>query len=100
MLTAAGFPVVGSVGNGSAALEAVLTLRPDAVLLDVQLPDCDGIALSDRLREIDHALTVLLISSRDAADYGPRLRASAAAGFIAKADLSPASVDAVLAAPW
>lgn len=44
MLTAAGFPVVGSVGGGGAALEAVLSLRPDAVLLDVQLPDGDGIA--------------------------------------------------------
>jgi len=42
LLSAAGFVVVGEVGNGADAVAASERLRPDAVLLDVQLPDLDG----------------------------------------------------------
>ena len=44
LLAAEGFDVVGTVADGSAVVEAVERLRPEVVLLDIQLPDLDGFA--------------------------------------------------------
>ena len=41
--------MVGEAGDGASALEAVARLRPEIVLLDVQLPDMDGFEVSRRL---------------------------------------------------
>lgn len=67
----AGFTVVGEAGDGRSAVDSVLALKPDLVLLDVMLPDGSGIELADRLLP-DTA--VLLVSSRSAEDLaiGPR----------------------------
>ncbi len=50
MLAAGGFDVVGDVATGAAALLAAAALKPDLVLLDVQLPDTDGFVVSRALR--------------------------------------------------
>ena len=49
LLEADGFEVVGEAADGSAALEAVRRLRPEVVLLDVQLPGTDGFEVAERL---------------------------------------------------
>src|SRR5262249_10216864 len=63
-------------------------LRPEVVLLDIRLPGVDGFAVAERLASSAHPPAVVLISSRDARSYGPRLARAAARGFISKADLS------------
>src|SRR5215813_14973534 len=84
LLEAEGFAVVGDAADGSAAVAEAARLRPDVVLLDIQLPDADGFAVAERLAALDLPLQVVLISSRDAADFGPRLAAARARGFLAK----------------
>jgi DNA-binding NarL/FixJ family response regulator len=96
LLEAEGFRVVGEAGDGAGAIEAVRRLRPDAVLLDVQLPDMTGFDLTARLARDGDAPAVVLVSSRDAADYGSLVGESGARGFIAKADVSGAAVHALL----
>jgi CheY-like chemotaxis protein len=49
LLQAEGFDVVGEAANGAAAVEAVAALRPEIVLLDIQLPDLDGLAVAEQL---------------------------------------------------
>ncbi|MEV6109652.1 response regulator [Streptomyces sp. NPDC051940] len=63
-----GFEVVGVAHTGADALRAVERLRPDLVLLDVYLPDMDGIAVLQRLRSGGHADTdvLMITASRDA----------------------------------
>jgi DNA-binding NarL/FixJ family response regulator len=97
MLEVEGFAVVGDAGDGSGALAEFERLRPDVVLLDVQLPDLDGFAVAERLATAPDPPIIVLISSRDAAAYGPRVDASAARGFIAKRELSGAAIAALVA---
>jgi DNA-binding NarL/FixJ family response regulator len=87
-LTAGGFDVVGEAADGAQALEAVRRLRPDVVLLDVQLPDSNGFEIAARLRSGSHRPEIVLTSSRDAAEFGGLIERSSALGFIPKAKLS------------
>jgi DNA-binding NarL/FixJ family response regulator len=96
LLEAEGFTVVGDAADGAAALAAALRLRPDVVLLDVQLPDVDGFAVAGRLAALREPPRVVLISSRDAVAYGPRLAAAPVCGFLAKRELSGASLAALV----
>jgi DNA-binding NarL/FixJ family response regulator len=66
------------------------------VLLDIQLPGLDGFAVAERLAATDDPPQVVLISSRDAAAYGPRLEQAPALGFLAKRELSGASLAALV----
>lgn len=95
LLEAAGYEVIGSCPDGHSALALLGKVRPDLVLLDVQLPDMDGFGLLHRLGgDVDVPL-VVLVSTREAADYGRRVERSDAAGFITKAELSAESLAAV-----
>jgi YesN/AraC family two-component response regulator len=71
LLQAEGLDVVGEAADGAGAVEAVVVLRPEIVLLDIHLPDLDGLAVAERLATIPNAPAVVPISSRDAATYAP-----------------------------
>lgn len=62
-----------------------------------QLPDIDGFALTARLDAVYEGTTIVLISTREAADYGGLIARSGAAGFISKAELSAQSLADVVA---
>ena len=96
LLEAEGFAVVGGVAGGAAALAAVERLRPEVVLLDVQLPDVDGFTVAEQLAAASHPPQIVFISSREATAYGPRLDAAPAQGFLAKRDLSGSSLAALV----
>ena len=81
-----GYAVVGEAGTGAEALASVDRLRPDVILLDVQLPDMTGFQVADRLAS--SAPLIVLISSRPASEYRQRLTTTSAAGFIPKEDLT------------
>jgi DNA-binding NarL/FixJ family response regulator len=95
LLEGAGYIVSGEAADAAEALAAVAASRPDAVLLDVQLPDRDGFAVAEALAYAGGP-AVVLISSRDADDYGRRVETSGARGFISKSKLSAAAFAAML----
>lgn len=89
--------VVGSADNGDKAVSLALELKPDVVLMDINMPVLDGIEAAARLREMVPATRVVLVSSFADAN---RARAQQAGAFaaIAKALGGDALVEAALAA--
>jgi DNA-binding NarL/FixJ family response regulator len=98
MLEAASYVVAGEAADGAGALRAASELAPDAILLDVQLPDTTGFEVSRALTDRDDPPAVVLVSSRDAADYGLNIRRCGARGFIQKAELTVARFTELVAA--
>lgn len=99
LLSQRGFRVVGEAASGWQALSEAARLRPAVVLLDVQLPDLDGFEVAHRLAAGSNPPAVVLISTREASDYGQRVRISGAIGFITKSSLSGDTLLAMLAVP-
>jgi CheY-like chemotaxis protein len=96
LLESEGYRVVGEAASGHEALAAVRLLRPDLVLLDVQLPDIDGFDVAERLLSTEHPPAVVLTSTRDSSDFGPLLSRSSARGFVPKPELSGRTLAALL----
>jgi len=96
VLEAEGFVVVGEAADGEEALRAVAELGPTLVLLDVQLPGIDGFEVAARLTAGEGAPAVILVSSRDASEYGELVEESGARGFLPKDELSGEKLTALL----
>jgi DNA-binding NarL/FixJ family response regulator len=96
LLEAEGFTVVGVAEDAAGALDAVARLRPQVVVLDIQLPDRDGFAVAELLAAAPDPPRVVLISSREASAYGRRLETVPSRGFIAKRELSGAALAALV----
>ena len=97
LLESEGFDVVGEAADGDAALREAAALRPGLVLLDIQLPGRDGFAVADELADGPSPPAVILISSRNADDFGDRIRLAPVLGFVAKSELSGEVIERLLA---
>lgn len=93
-----GYEVAGEAVSGEESLEMVAELRPDLVLMDINLPGIDGIEATQRITAEHPGVTVLVLSTYEAEEYEPRALAAGAAGFIGKSDLSPDVLAEVLPA--
>jgi DNA-binding NarL/FixJ family response regulator len=96
ILQSEGFEVVGEAEDGESAIAAVRELSPDVLLLDVQLPDMDGFAVCRALPLNGGQPAVVLVSSRDACDYGGLIEQSGARGFLPKDELSGTALNDLL----
>jgi len=94
LLELEGFQVVAEAADGASALELARKTRPELVLLDVALPDTSGFEVAERLAGTRPQ--VILVSSRSHKDFGARARRCGALGFVAKEELSAATVRALL----
>lgn len=86
------FVVVGAVESGEECLAAVTTLRPDLVLMDINLPGMDGIDTAAALRALATPPVVVLVSTYGAAEYADRARECGAAAYIEKSTFGPDSL--------
>ena len=84
--------------DGLAALATAGSLRPDVVLLDIQLPDMSGFEVALELAAVVAPSDIVLVSSRSATAYGERIDRCGARGFIWKGDLTVAALAAIVGA--
>jgi DNA-binding NarL/FixJ family response regulator len=96
MLAASGLALAGEAGTAEAAISAATALRPDAVLLDVGLPDGDGVALARELASLPWRPRVVLTSTNSEAATATEVRRSGAEAFVPKDQLPGAALDDLL----
>ena len=99
MLTNLGYLVVGEAGDGRSAVNLAREVRPDIVIMDVKMPDMDGIEAARLLTE-ERIAPVLLLSAYSQQELVQRARQAGVAGYLVKpfreSDLTPA-IEVVLA---
>lgn len=93
-----GFCWAGGAGSGAEALRCVDDLAPDLVLVDVRMPEMDGLETTRRLVERNDRLVVVLVSVEPADDLPAALRTSGAVTHVRKHALSPSALRGLWAA--
>jgi two-component system chemotaxis response regulator CheY len=76
--------VVAEASSGHSALEAIRTLQPDLVCLDVLMPGLDGISILRTIREEHPAIRVVLVTGQSTAEVVTQARQLGAHGFVVK----------------
>jgi len=93
MLTNLGYLVVGEVGDGRSAVNLARELRPDVVIMDIKMPDMDGIDAAKILTE-ERVAPVLLLTAYSQQELIERAKEAGVVGYIVKpfreSDLAPA----------
>lgn len=80
------FAVCGEAGTAREAMEAIAKLKPDVVLVDMALPDKDGLELIKDIQALHPGLPVLAMSMQDESLYAARVLRAGGRGYIMKAD--------------
>jgi two-component system response regulator DevR len=93
MLADRGYRVLAQATSAAEAVTQCDLLAPDAVLLDVRLPDGDGLFLAEKLQTRPHGPRILLTSTDRQAVSPESLRLSGASGFIPKVELADCDLD-------
>jgi DNA-binding NarL/FixJ family response regulator len=93
-----GFEVAGEADSGERGVELAASLKPDLVLMDVNLPGIDGLEATRRILSVPSPPVVLILSTYEAAEYAPRAAECGAAAYIPKAAFGPDRLEAAWSA--
>jgi DNA-binding NarL/FixJ family response regulator len=88
ILGAAGFDIAGEAATGTEAVAAVREHRPDVVLMDIRMPEMDGIEATRRILAADAEVRVIILTTFDLDRYVYQALAAGASGFLLK-DVTP-----------
>jgi DNA-binding NarL/FixJ family response regulator len=95
MLDAEGIEIIGEAANGAEAVEGVRQLKPDVVLMDVRMPDMDGLAATEIVKQGSPETSVIVITSYESKDYLRRAIEAGAAGYLLKGMPRESLMDAI-----
>ncbi len=93
-----GFVLVGCAASGEESIATAGVLRPDLVLMDVNLPGIDGMEATRRLRTGTTTAAVVLLSTYDEDDWGGQAQQCGAIAYVRKSTFGPDRLTAVWAA--
>jgi DNA-binding NarL/FixJ family response regulator len=89
-----GFEVAGQAETGEAGVEAARELKPDLVLMDVNLPGIEGTEATRRILAESPDVVVFLVSTYEPAEYEPKAAECGAAAYIPKSSFGPDELEA------
>lgn len=89
-----GFEVVGESVTGEESVEMARTLKPDLILMDVNMPGIDGTEATRLILAEAAEVVVLLLSTYEPAEYEPRAAEAGAAAYIPKSAFDPDRLEA------
>ena len=92
-----GFEVVGEADSGEASVELAERLRPDMILMDVNLPGIDGFEATRQIRERLPEAVVVIVSTYEREVFGSRVDEAGANGYVAKSAFSPDTLESAWA---
>jgi len=98
LLDAGDLDVVGEARSGPEALELVPMVDPDVVLMDVRMPDMDGIQTTRRLKELHPAIGIVALSGHEDQDIVREMLVAGASGYVLKDSDGDEILNAVLQA--
>lgn len=78
------FEVVGEAGNGEQAVQRAMEIRPDVILMDITMPEVDGLEATRRLRHLCPDCLILALTVHDDKQYFMQMLAEGASGYITK----------------
>jgi DNA-binding NarL/FixJ family response regulator/class 3 adenylate cyclase len=88
--------VVGEAGDGRAAVDVVTRRRPDVALMDIRMPELDGLQAAERiLTDPDNATAVVMLTTFDASEYVFQALRLGASGFLLKDTPADRLLDAI-----
>ena len=88
-----GFEVVGVSETGEEAVQAARELNPDMILMDVKLPDIDGVEATRRILQDSQRVVVLVMSTYEEGEYAPLAAEVGAASYVTKHEFSPEQLE-------
>lgn len=91
--------IVGEAANGAEAMQQVRALRPDVVLMDINLPDVSGFVVTEKLRHELPDVRVLIITMHESREYAVQIVRSGASGYLLK-EAKPAEMVAAIQAVY
>ena len=97
LLAGSDVTVVGEATNGKEAIELTIALKPDIVILDVRMPESDGLTTLGRLKLDCPEMPVLMLSTYDNPTYVARSVALGACGYLLKTADRDKLISAILA---
>jgi DNA-binding NarL/FixJ family response regulator len=86
-LLAMNYDVVGSVADSSGLLEAAQRLQPNVIVLDVNLPDADGLTVCRQITQVNPEIRVIVFTAVDDPDVRQRALEAGASAFVNKLGL-------------
>jgi len=90
ILGSAGIPVVAEAADGKQAVAAVLSHRPDVVLMDIRMPEMDGLEATRRILAARDDVRIIILTTFDLDQYVYAALSAGASGFLLK-DVSPST---------
>jgi DNA-binding NarL/FixJ family response regulator len=95
LAASAGISVVGEVGNGREALQSVEGLKPDVIVMDIAMPELNGIEAAAMIRARSPETRIVILSMHSSSEHVHRAFAAGAAGYVLKASAGAEVISAV-----
>ena len=95
LTTSSEVSVVGIASDGLRAVDMCARLKPDVVLMDIRMPNMNGVVATKRIKEIDDKIKIIILTTFDDSDYILSAINNGASGYLLKDIGSTALIDAI-----